>query len=336
MKTIAKISMMALLALTFFSCTKERFLDEPGNLVPKTVDQDPGLPSIRVNGALLHAEAFGPADSTMVVFVHGGPGRDYRYLLNGVDLANYGYRVVFYDQRGSGLSQRFPGKFYTNLGLGALDVLYQDLSAVIAHYRTSPNQKVILMGHSWGGMLATGYAGKNPQAIQGLIVGEPGGLKWKDISEYMKASRSYEILEELLNDATYLDQFITGKEDQHEILDYKMAMMASNNSITGEDNTRPGSFWRSGAVIMGALQEIGKEHQPDFSAGISSFQTPVLFFYSGKNAAYPDAWAQKISAAYPMVNLIKVNGVGHPGIVHDRNAWTTITLPAILQYLQSL
>ena len=110
----------------------------------------PSLPAITVNGAMLHSEAFGPPDSTMVVCIHGGPGADYRYMLNAQDLADAGYRVVFYDQRGSGLSQRFPRKSYTDLGVGAVDLMYDELSGVIAHYRTHPDQKVFLLGHSWG------------------------------------------------------------------------------------------------------------------------------------------------------------------------------------------
>lgn len=252
----------ALSVVLFFSCTDERFIDEPGNLVPKTVDQDPGLPSITVNGARLHAEAFGLPDSTMVVGIHGGPGGDYRYLLNSKDLAEFGYRVVLYDQRGSGLSQRFSQKSYTNLGLGALDVLYDELSGVIAHYRTSPEQKVFLIGHSWGAILATGYAGKYPGAVQGLVVCEPGGLLWDDIEESVKESRSFGLFGELLNDAIYLDQFITGKEDEHEILDYKAAMMSSKNDITGDNLIEPGSRWRSGAVITLPFLRLAKIINP--------------------------------------------------------------------------
>ena len=249
--------MLAVTALLFFSCEKERFINEPGNLVPRTVDQDPSLPSITVNGAMLHSEAFGNPDSTMIVCIHGGPGGDYRYMLNLKDLADYGYRVVFYDQIGSGLSQRFPKGSYTELGTGALDMIYDELSGVIAHYRTSPNQKVFLIGHSWGAMLATAYAGKHPNAIQGLAIAEPGGLKWDDVVEFVKKTRSFSIWGELSNNATYLDQFITGKEDQHEILDYKLAMLASKNDITGDNDTEPGSIWRPGAVINSALFEIG-------------------------------------------------------------------------------
>lgn len=328
--------MLAIAAMLFVSCTKERFINQPGNLVPKTVDQNAGLPSITVNGARLHSEAFGHPDSTMIVAIHGGPGGDYRHLLKCRDLAAHGYRVVFYDQRGSGLSQRFPQKSYTALGTGALDLMYDDLSGVIAHYRTSPKQKVILIGHSWGGILATGYAGKHPDAIQGLVVCEPGGFKWDDIEDYVSKSRSFNLWSESLNDATYIDQFLSGKEDQHEILDYKLALLASKNEITGEENTEPGSFWRSGAVVNTALFKVGKEHNPDFVDGISHFKKPVLFLYSEKNKAYPDSWAHKISGAFNSAALFKVSGTGHNGIISDKTAWTQTTLPKLLSYFHSL
>ena len=328
--------MLAFIALLFFSCAKERFMNEPGNLVPRTVDQDPSLPSITVNGAMLHSEAFGHPDSTMIVCVHGGPGGDYRYLLNCKDLADYGYRVVFYDQRGSGLSQRFPEQSYTTLGVGALDVIYDELSGVIAYYRTSPNQKVFLIGHSWGAMIVTAYAGKHPDAIQGLAVAEPGGFKWEDVVEFVKKTRAFGLWGELSNNVTYLDQFMTGKEDQHEILDYKQAMLASNNEITGDDDTEPGSIWRTGAVINSSLFELAQQYKPDFSEGISNFNVPVLFFYSEKDQGYPDSWAQKISAPYNSVELFKVMGTGHNGIIKDKKAWTEQTLPKLLTYFNSL
>ena len=85
-----KVMIAVLSALVLISCKKEQMLDEPGNLVPKTVDQDASLPSISVNGALLHSEAFGPAGGTMVVIIHGGPGSDYRGLLTTKSLADQG------------------------------------------------------------------------------------------------------------------------------------------------------------------------------------------------------------------------------------------------------
>ncbi|TWI78016.1 proline iminopeptidase [Lacibacter cauensis] len=326
-----------------FSCTEERYVNEPGSLVHKTVDQDALLPSILVNGALLHSEAFGPEDSTLIICIHGGPGGDYRYLLNCKTLATKGYRVVFYDQRGAGLSQRFPKSWYKSQANDALDkIFYDELKGVIAHYKTSSAQKVILLGQSWGAMLATAYTGKYPTEINGLIVAEPGGLEWDDVVNYISVSRSFKLWSETLNDATYIDQFMTGKEDQHEILDYKAGLMGSTNAIVGDlgsdlGNNAPSYVAsRSGAVVNAASYELGQEINPDFSAGINQFLKKVLFIYSSNNKAYPDSWAEKISSAYPKKEIFKAQGVGHSGMFDQISFWTTTMEPKIISYIQSL
>ena len=224
------------------SCQKgELDPSQPGNLVPLTVDQDPSLPSIQVNGTRLHAEAFGHADSALLVVIHGGPGSDYRYLLNCKEFADKGFRVVFYDQRGSGLSQRHSKDSYS------IELMADDLGAVIGHYKTHPGQKVFLLGHSWGAMLATAYINEHPDQIAGAILGEPGGFTYAQVKDYLSRSQHYGMFSEALNDAVYLDQFFTGKEDQHEILDYKFGLWAATedakNSPIGNEGSLP--FWRA-------------------------------------------------------------------------------------------
>src|SRR5690242_445823 len=79
---------------------------DPCNLVPKTVAEDPSLPAIDVAGTRFHAEAFGDPNAPVILVLHGGPGSDYRCLLPLKALADDGYRVAFWDQRGTGLSTR--------------------------------------------------------------------------------------------------------------------------------------------------------------------------------------------------------------------------------------
>lgn len=320
----ALIYILLFVYIPFFQSCKK--LDEPGSLVAKTVDKDNSLPSININGVQLHSEAFGHPDSAIIIVLHGGPGWDYRNLMNCKSLANHNYRVVFYDQIGSGLSQRFNEKFYTNKGMGVMDMLFDELHGVINHYKTHPNQDIILLGHSWGGMLATAFLGKHPNAAKGLIVIEPGGFKWGDVKTYLSNSMEYNLWDERLNDATFIDQIITAKDNQQEIIDYKMTVFVNL--------TAP--HWRMGASVQYAFREIGDKHSPNFADGIESFIPNVLFIYSEKNKAYTDTWASKISSVFNSVHLEKIQGIGHSGIIANENAWTNQTTPIILDYLNSL
>ena len=343
MQRIIFATLTTAILICLISCSQEKFIDESGNLVPKTVTEDNSLPSININGAKLHAQAFGPLDGTLVICIHGGPGSSFRYLLNCKSLVEKGYRVVFYDQIGSGLSERFPKEVYNNYGNNAINNIYfEELRKIIEYYKTYDTQKVILLGHSWGAMLATAFTGKYPNDIDGLIVGEPGGLKWNDVKEYVKKSSSFGLWSEAFNDANYLDQFITGKENQHAILDYKRTLLSVSNNSVGDipsDLGNNGIYYKSireGAVINAAMFEIGEKYKPDFSEGINQFQPKVLFLYSSNNTYYNDSWAGRVSSVYVNKEVVKINGVGHSGIFDQINIWSSITEPKVINYLNNL
>lgn len=319
-----------LLLFAFASCKKEMLVNEEGNLVPKTVISDVSLPAINVNGAAFHAETFGKPSAKLLVILHGGPGSDYRYLLNCKAFANEGYFVVFYDQRGSGLSERFAKDAYS------IQIMLDDLTAVIAHYKTPEVQKVFLLGHSWGAMLATAYINKYPAAINGVVLGEPGGFIWQDVKEYVARSHDYRLSGETLNDAAYLDQFLTAGENDQALLDYKLGLLsasdASPDSPIGDEGLLP--YWRAGAVVNRALFDIGEKEQPDFTTNLHQFTTKVLFCYSENNKAYGLAHAQKVSSAYPNVQLEMIKNAGHDFISFPEG-WNNF-FPIALNYLNSL
>jgi len=316
------------LTASLWSCKKEFNPKDSGALVPKTVDQDASLPSITVNGTQLHSEAFGNPANPMVVYLHGGPGGDYRNGLNVKNLVNNNYYVVFYDQRGSGLSKRHPKDSYS------IQLMFDDLAAVIQHYRSSASQKVFLFGHSWGGMLAAGYINKYPSAINGAVLAEPGGLSWDLVKEYSEKSRRLKLFDEVTNDAIYPDQFLSGKENDHAILDYRLAL--SSSFTYGKNNDEgiegPSPFWRYGAAVLKKFFEIGKKDGFDFRNNLSEFTTKILFLYSENNRAYGEAFASKESAAFPNVQLSKVNGTGHEMIYFKWDNVYALALP----YLNSL
>jgi esterase/lipase len=87
-----------------------------------------------------------------IIFLHGGPGfKDYLSPYFGKSIA--GYECVYYDQRqASDLS---------------MEDLIEQLDAMIC-------DKAVLLGHSWGGVLATEYTKRFPLKVESLILMSTG------------------------------------------------------------------------------------------------------------------------------------------------------------------
>ncbi|MCP4318995.1 MAG: alpha/beta hydrolase [Hyphomicrobiales bacterium] len=138
--------------------------------VMKTVEHDSSLPIFVLDGVVLHGETFGNPENPTVIVVHGGPGWDYRGLLSVKALSDE-YFVVFYDQRGTGLSQRV-----NDVEL-RFDLYLSDLGALVDRF--SLGRPVNLIGHSFGGLLASSYVGRYPDKVAGVVFAEPGPLTSK-------------------------------------------------------------------------------------------------------------------------------------------------------------
>lgn len=301
--------LLPFLFIALLSCRKEDPA-RPGALVPLTVDQDPALPSLHINGTQLHVESHGNPSDPLLVIIHGGPGSDYRSMLNAKAFAREGFYVVFYDQRGSGLSKReHAGNFR---GENAVGLFIDDLDALITHFRSSDTQKVFLMGHSWGAMLATGYINRHPGKISGAVLAEPGGLTWAQTSEYLGRSNKVKFFSEALSDMTFPEQFFAGRPE-HEILDYKASFSASYENAPGNTIGNAGQYpsWRSGAVAFKTLIENAERYGFDFTTQLRQYQSRVLFLYSELNTAYGRDWAETVSSVYPRAELKLVRNSGH-------------------------
>lgn len=107
-----------------------------------------------------------------VIFLHGGPGG---YIHSAIihqmeEVADKGYDVYLYDQIGSGLSDRLPKPKDYSFERHLVD-LHEIVTAQIK------DEKVILIGHSFGGILATHYIAKHADNVEKLILSSPGDLQ---------------------------------------------------------------------------------------------------------------------------------------------------------------
>lgn len=103
-----------------------------------------------------------------ILVLHGGPGLGHDYLCGLTALACDEQQIVFYDQLGCGRSDQpdDPGRWKIDRFVREVDLVRQALQL----------DEVVLLGQSWGGMLAIEYmvkcasSGRDNHGVRGLIL----------------------------------------------------------------------------------------------------------------------------------------------------------------------
>ncbi|GAB3351943.1 alpha/beta fold hydrolase [Lysobacter tyrosinilyticus] len=119
---------------------------------------------------------------------------------------------------------------YARAGLGksgtdgkpkSIEAHVQDLEAVID--ALAPGRKVVLVGHSYGGLLATEFARLHPERLQGLVLVDPATLTQRH--EFMKANRE----RVLADDKALLSMLPPKMADDYRVL---IAQLDSETALT--------------------------------------------------------------------------------------------------------
>lgn len=117
---------------------------------------------VKVDGYDVVAYDFGRGDD-VVFLANGGPGLPCDYLREAHScLIDHGYRVIAFDQLGTGASSR-P----TDPALWTIGRYVEETETV---RKALGLGKVHFLGHSWGGWLAIDYALTYPEALKTLIL----------------------------------------------------------------------------------------------------------------------------------------------------------------------
>ncbi|HEY0081961.1 MAG TPA: prolyl aminopeptidase [Pyrinomonadaceae bacterium] len=122
----------------------------------------------------LYYEQSGNPEGTPVVFLHGGPGGgtvpDYRRFFDPA-----AYRIVLFDQRGSGKSTP-----HANLEENTTWHLVADIERIREHLGID---SWVVFGGSWGSTLALAYAQTHPEraralVLRGIFLCRPKEIRW--------------------------------------------------------------------------------------------------------------------------------------------------------------
>lgn len=292
--------------------------------VAKTVAQDPAIPHITIDSVTYHAETYGNPDNPIVITIHGGPGGDYRSILSLQELSD-DYFVVFFDQRGSGLSPRVDPQEIT------LDSALEDLDSIVEYY--GKGKPVNLVGHSWGAMLASAYLGLYPEKVSHAVLAEAGFLTSDMAGEFMERTKmkiSFKLLAYFLKikfqalhikepDSYASDDYFSYRLNMYQGDDHPQAGYRCEGGGPGE-----GESWRYGAAAAYSIQQNAMDSEGNFdldlTRGVENYSGKVLFMAGECNMVIGTEWQKRQMGFFPNTELVVISGAGHEMFLENPRA----------------
>ncbi len=334
LKTLGKITLGIMAGLVAFIvlCYVLTIGEYP---VAETVAQDPSIPHVTIDGVTYHAQTFGDPSNPVVITIHGGPGGDYRSILSLQALADE-YHVVFFDQRGAGLSPR------VNLEEITIESAIADLDSIVNYYGNG--EPVKLIGHSWGAMLASAYLGQHPEKVDHAVLAEPGFITSEFAEEWAEGTQmrfSSGLLYYFLK--TKFEALHVKGPDEHASNDY----FAHQWSLyQGSDHPQIGYYcegdrpdedgsWRLSSQASDALYQEAIDADGNFdinlAEGVENFSNKVLFM-TGECQTVIGADFQKAQMGFfPNAELAVIPDAGHEMFSENPEA----SLAAVREYLNA-
>lgn len=260
--------------------------------------------ALEVDGAQLHYWTVG--SGATVVLLHDGPGLGSGYLLGGLAMPGFppeGFRWVAYDQRGSGRSTgaEDPAKL-------TMARFVEDLEAVRA---ASGQDRVALLGHGFGGLLALHYAVRHPDRVAALILLDPDPAQrglWAAHEERVAARITEEqraVMEAVSSrpgweaDPRALEVFWLARFEA-----YFGNAEAARGLTLGLERNVYGNFPATAVAVRASLGDW------DLFPELHRVTAPALIF-TGDRSIFPPEAHERLREALPDGRLVVLPGVGH-------------------------
>ena len=267
---------------------------------------------------------FSEGQGENVLIVHGGPGYPIRATWAGLKPLAANYKFNYYDQRGCGKStrpiDRFSSpNFYSNmktldrtLGLGAQIADIERIRQILGE------EKLVLIGHSFGGFLVSLYAAEFPQRVRALILVAPATLLVMPSEESDLFDQVGDLLPAAMkNDYAdfrkrYFDfgHLYTKSEADLAALNrefskyYVAALRARNLTLPAVSEGNENGGW----IVYAMYMSMGKRH--DYRPAMSRVTAPVLVVHGALDLQTENA-DRLYGSSFPNSSLALVQGAGH-------------------------
>jgi len=321
------LALLVLIAIAggYFWYTMGKPLYEPGmvranknlraSLTPPAQSSNERIWQVEQDIQLYH---FSAGKGRNILVVHGGPGYPYSKPWAGLEPLTQNYQFHYYDQRGCGQSTRPIDKFtstnyYENmttlektLGIGAQLADIERIRQVLGE------EKLIIIGHSWGGFLASLYAAEFPEHVEAailiapadaLVMPQEGGGLFEEVRKRLPEGMQKDYAAYLKEYLNFGNIFSKSEADlvglNEAFAKYYMAVAKTSMPEQGK---------AGGWMVQAMYMSMGQRH--DYRAALKPVNTPVLVIHGGKDLQ-PEKASRMYAQAFPNAEFKVIGNASH-------------------------
>ncbi len=305
--TLAVVAVIALLATVFWLWTPDL---KRAPLEKKYLRSKADMTN--VIGTQLHVRDDGPKTAPAIIFLHGFGASLHTWEPWARALAA-DWRVIRYDQPGSGLSPPDATGIYTDArALQLLEALMDQLGV----------PRATLVGNSMGGRIAWSFAARQPQRVNQLVLISPDGFESQGFA-YDKPAQVPAVL-------GLMRQVLP-----RPVLRMNLApAYADPKALTDELVDRYFDLLRAPGAREAMLQRMRQHVLQNPVPWLQKITAPTLLLWGEDDKLIPIANADDYTRALPDSRLVRLTGLGH--LPHEEDpARSLVPLRAFLDQKQA-
>ena len=226
---------------------------------------------------------------TPVVFIHGIGASLYSWRHQLTPVVGAGYRVITFDNRGFGFSDK-PAHGYHNADYAHLVVSLLDSLGIAS---------AVLVGHSMGGAIAAEVALAHPDRVRGLVLIDATGygMRWPGVLKLARLPFLGAVT------TTFRDRWITGR-----IVRSTFADPAKVTETDVDQYYAPVADPNYGRALRGVLREFRFD---SLGGRLGSLQTPTLILWGDADRWISIGDGSRFARELPRSEFVIVSHAGH-------------------------
>ncbi len=212
-----------------------------------------------------------------IVLLHGGPGMDHMVFKPAFDRLSQHAQVIYYDHRGCGRSDDGPPDLWH------MDQWADDVAVFVDQLGLD---RPILLGTSFGGMVAQRFAAKYPDAAGGLVLMSTAARAQVDLTlaamEEKGGVEAREAARGFFSDA-----------EQPGVVEHYLETCINYYTVGDLDASALARVTMRNAVMMHFFRRGGEYHSVDLRQDLAKITQPTLVVHGEDDPVFPIALAEE-------------------------------------------